>query len=202
MVIKFCVAHYFQLWMDVGLGSNIRAQLLTLWELLKYVFSKNLLFMQVINDSRVILDQSARKANLQVALLDYQKEKIKDLQSNFKFFLSIRHFDSLAYHLSKKAIQKGESWLFYEELLDHEVVSTGSYQAYQIFGFLLVLCFMKLLLAECIRKHKFTSHCYCAIGFVHIYCYVCLGNCVVNRDKLFCFMSFVVGFLLYGFVFS
>ena len=56
MVLNLAENHCFLLKLGCGSGSNTRAELLALYELLQFAYMKNFLSLQICGNSRVIVD--------------------------------------------------------------------------------------------------------------------------------------------------
>ena len=56
MVLKLDEFWVFNLWMGACTGTNIRAYLLALWSLLWFVIRLWILHVQIVGDSKVIID--------------------------------------------------------------------------------------------------------------------------------------------------
>jgi ribonuclease HI len=116
--IKMNSSLSFRLKLNCGQGTNTRGELLSLWSLLFFADSRNFHQMQILGDSKVIVDWFNHKAQLQVATLQGWIQKICMLAMNFSF-LSLSHiyreYNSVADKLSKEALLLDEGRLVVEE---------------------------------------------------------------------------------------
>jgi ribonuclease HI len=97
-------------------GTNTRAEILGAWASL--VIADHLSFhrLQVMGDSRVIIDWLSNKSRLQVCAVEGWKTRIKDLIKRFQsisFHHIYRNFNSEADMLSKQALGEPEGHISY-----------------------------------------------------------------------------------------
>ena len=104
--------------MDVGIGTNTRFELLAVWGLLLFACTRNILQLQVMGDSMVIVDWALGIHNIHSVDLAHWLSRVKGI---FRCFNSVsfqhiyREHNSLAAELSKKAIGLGGGLIFWED---------------------------------------------------------------------------------------
>jgi ribonuclease HI len=94
---------------NTGPGSNNRAELLGVWETLLLATRLHISELQVVGDSKIIIDWCKGKGRLQIISLDCWKIKIKELSTHFRaitFTHTYREFNKEADDLSKKALKE------------------------------------------------------------------------------------------------
>lgn len=104
--------------MDAGKGTNTKSELLALWGLLYFASMKKIKDLQVLGDSKVIIDWALDKHNIHILELDPWLVRVKSLVSQFrelKFLHIYRAYNMEAVDLSKKAISAGNGLIFWEE---------------------------------------------------------------------------------------
>jgi len=90
MVLYLSPNHFFLLKLGVGLGSNTQAELMALYALLYFGRDKGIQRLQVVGDSKVIVDCFQGKAHLDSLILTAWQCKIRDLQESYHS-VSIEH---------------------------------------------------------------------------------------------------------------
>ena len=70
MRLKFSDSYFFTLQMGCGKGTTTRREFLELWGLLYFAQTKHISNLQVVKDSKVIVDWVLQKGQLQVVLFD------------------------------------------------------------------------------------------------------------------------------------
>ena len=83
MVIKLQMNHKFLLRMVVGKGTNTKAKLLSLWGLLWFAQKKNILVLQVLGDSKVIVDFANDAHQVHSLELFHRLRRVKGLLDSF-----------------------------------------------------------------------------------------------------------------------
>jgi ribonuclease HI len=77
--------HTFYKWMiNCGAGTNTRAELLGVWALLTLASRLFIYEINVLGDSRIVIDWLKGKGSLQVVTLESWKERITDLIKLFR----------------------------------------------------------------------------------------------------------------------
>jgi ribonuclease HI len=107
-----------------GPGTNTRAELLGAWATLHLASRLNIEHLQLIGDSRVIIDWLNHKGKLQTITLLAWKDRIRSLQRHFKkliFTHTSREYNMEADLLSKTTLQGKACLITYNHWLDgHE----------------------------------------------------------------------------------
>lgn len=85
LMIKLTASHCFKAYMSIGVGTNIRADLLAFWVVLFLSKRLDLHDVYIAGDSKVVIDRFNDKAALNVLILQPWKEKLKELGSSFSF---------------------------------------------------------------------------------------------------------------------
>jgi ribonuclease HI len=102
--------------MNCGSGTNTRGELLALWSILFFAHYKQVSCLQLVGDSKVIVDWFSFKHNLQVITLQPWLTRIRQLSENFQN-LKIQHiyreYNREANQLSKQALHLEEGFLYY-----------------------------------------------------------------------------------------
>jgi hypothetical protein len=83
IAIKLCSGHFFKIHIVVGLGTNIGAELLGMWGLLKFSSRIQIKDFMVVGDSKVIFDWFDGKFWLKVLTLQSWMKKIIDFKNSF-----------------------------------------------------------------------------------------------------------------------
>jgi ribonuclease HI len=100
----------FYKWMiNCGVGSNTRAELMGVWALLTLASRLFISEIQVLGDSRIVIDWLKGKGALQVVTLESWKEIISDLINQFRdisFDHVYREDNQEVDYLSKRALMK------------------------------------------------------------------------------------------------
>ena len=89
---------------------------------------KGLQGIHVVGDSRVVIDWISGCSKLNVFLLSYWKSIILNLKNSFPsicFSHIYREFNTEAYEPLKKSLGPLEDFIFYEEILDGELLDRG-----------------------------------------------------------------------------
>ena len=116
MVFKDSDSHVIKLWMGDGCGSNMRDEVLVSWALLWFVRRKYVLNIQIIGDSKVVIDWVIGSSSLDSMVLDHWISRVKSLIYEFSsiYFRHIyREFNSESDCLSKKEIGEMNGQLFF-----------------------------------------------------------------------------------------
>ena len=104
----------FLIKLELGAGTNIKAEVLALWLALFYGKKLNLNQVQVVGDAKSVVDQFNKKRKLQVDNLDARQQRIRDMQLTFdelKLMHTSREFNITANRLSKDALLLEEGCL-------------------------------------------------------------------------------------------
>jgi ribonuclease HI len=56
IVLKLSSSHFFKIHLAIGIGTNIKAELIGLWGLLHFTLRLHIYDLMVVGDSKVILD--------------------------------------------------------------------------------------------------------------------------------------------------
>jgi ribonuclease HI len=107
MVLHLSHSKFYNLKLGVGAGSNTRAKLLALWGLLNFAKSIHVEHLQVVGDSKLIVDWINHICNLQVLNLESWQKRIRQLQEAFQELTITqvyREFNTRADLLSKEAV--------------------------------------------------------------------------------------------------
>jgi ribonuclease HI len=102
--------------MNCGSGTNTRGELLALWSVLFFAHFKQISSLQLVGDSKVIVDWFSSKHNLQVLTLQPWMSRIHQLSENFQE-LNIQHiyreYNREVDQLSKQALLLEEGFLYF-----------------------------------------------------------------------------------------
>jgi ribonuclease HI len=82
-VIKCPVLGTFRLKMNCGSGTNTKGELLALWCILYFACFKKINRLQLVGDSKIIIDWFANDNNLQVISLQPWMTRIRELSGRF-----------------------------------------------------------------------------------------------------------------------
>ena len=119
----------FKLWMCVGGRSNMRAKLLSLWGLLWFVRSLWVSHIEIVGDSKTVIDQLNGVSTLFSLSLDHWMRRIRCLIREFTY-INFRHiyreYNIEANCLSKLLIGAMDGFLFVEEYIDGFLFASGS----------------------------------------------------------------------------
>jgi len=116
VILKCLVLGIFSIKMNYGYETNTRGKLMALWCILYFSHYKQVSCLQLVGDSKVIVDYFSFKNNLQVITLQPWMSRIHQLSENFQT-LQIQHiyreFNKEIDHLSKQDLHLDEGFLFY-----------------------------------------------------------------------------------------
>jgi ribonuclease HI len=121
--------HSYHAYFGGGRGTNTKEELLALWGILWLARSKSINQLQVLGDSKVIINWVEGKFKLQILELEHWKRRIGLLKQQFGFisFSHIyRHHNSEADSLSKKAVHISTRTLLIEEWINGRISSMES----------------------------------------------------------------------------
>jgi ribonuclease HI len=90
VVLKCPVLGVYSIKMNCGHGTNSQGEILALWCILFFAHFKQISCLQLVGDSKVIVDWFSYKNNMQVISLQPWMERIRQLSSNFQE-LKIQH---------------------------------------------------------------------------------------------------------------
>lgn len=119
----------FKLWLNSGVGSNSRSELMALWLLLRFDSSRRFHTLQVWGDSRVTIDWDRGTASIKVLLLNHWFRETGFLIDSFhciNFHHVPRSRNLLADDLSKRALYYPLGFFFWEDWEDDHLLSAGS----------------------------------------------------------------------------
>ena len=128
----------------------MKVEILDLWGLLFYENHIRVDKMQVVGDSKMIVDQVNRKCTLQVLFLESWELKIKELQEGFQeLHLSriYKEFNILADSLSKETLALEEGSFLVNYFVDNFLVSKEVlhiFRSLQLNAFLLFFLYKEL----------------------------------------------------------
>jgi ribonuclease HI len=108
-LIKISQNTYYKWTYNCGPGTNTRAKLLGAWATLYLASRLHIDTLQVLGDSRIIIEWLSSRGDLQVVSLLAWKDRIRHLQSTFKKLSYIhihREHNNSVDQLSKAALQK------------------------------------------------------------------------------------------------
>jgi ribonuclease HI len=117
-VLKCPVLGTFRIKMNCGSGSNTKAELLALWCILYFAHFKKVTRLQLVGDSKVIIDWFTNANNLQVVSLQHWMKKIRDLSRNFTQLKAqhiYREYNKEVDLLSKATLTLEEDGLYFAE---------------------------------------------------------------------------------------
>lgn len=83
MVLKVKRDHFIHLRMGVGNGTNTKVELFSLWVLLWFAQKRGIFSMQIVGNSKVIIDWATWNSNLQVILIEQWDDRVKYLINSF-----------------------------------------------------------------------------------------------------------------------
>jgi ribonuclease HI len=101
---------------NCGRGTNTRAELMGVWATLMLASHLSLHRLQILGDSKVVIDWLSNRGRLQACAIEGWKSRIKDLIKHFHFvsFEHIfRNFNMEADLLSKQALREPEGRITY-----------------------------------------------------------------------------------------
>ena len=114
-VLKCREGDVFSIKMNCGMGTNTRGELLALWILLYLALHKQVYSLQLVGDSKVIVDWFSYKNKLQVISLQPWMTRICQMSGRFqniKIQHIYREFNREANQLSKHTLLMEEGILF------------------------------------------------------------------------------------------
>jgi ribonuclease HI len=115
-ILKCPELGFYSLKLNCGPGTNTRGELLALWSILFFAHFKQIKSLQLVGDSKVIVDWFSFKNNLQVSNLQPWMSKIRQLSGKFQHLKAqhiYREYNKEVDQLSKQALQLEEGVLFY-----------------------------------------------------------------------------------------
>jgi ribonuclease HI len=125
-VLKCPEGGIFSIKMNCGTRTNTRGELMALWSLLFFALHKQVNCLQLVGDSKVIVDWFSYKNNLQVISLQPWMTRIRQMSGSFQN-LKIQHiyreFNREADQLSKQALLMEEGILFFAKGMGEQVES-------------------------------------------------------------------------------
>jgi ribonuclease HI len=106
----------FSLKMNCGTGTNTRGELLALWCILYFAYFKKVKRLQLVGDSKIIIDWFSHENNLHVVSLQPWMTKIRLLSEKFQQLKAqhiYREFNKEVDQLSKQALQLEEGVIYH-----------------------------------------------------------------------------------------
>lgn len=121
--------HFFTLRLNCGLGSNMKAELLALWCVLRCANSFGLVNIRVFGDSRVTIKWASNEFDLNVIELSHwcQRTRMEIDSQDILFEHIYREYNSQADSLSKQALLSSEGLLVWEEWMDSSLLECGEF---------------------------------------------------------------------------
>lgn len=126
--------HHFHCWLGYGPGTNTRAELMALWGLLHFTNKCGILNLQVLGDSKTIIDWVKGKTKLNVISLEHWCKSVLVLKSTFiEIFYGhvFREVNQVVDCLSKKASDSTKGLLFIKGYINEELYSKGCISLYE-----------------------------------------------------------------------
>lgn len=120
--------HYYTFRLNCGNGSNMKAELLALWCILRCANIFGLVNIKVYGDSHVTIKCAAKEFDLNVIALSHWCGRARmdiDMQENISFAHIFREFNGQADELSKQALLGTEGLLVWEEWMDSSRLESG-----------------------------------------------------------------------------
>jgi ribonuclease HI len=113
-IIKLSNTLAHKWYLNCGIGSNTKAELLGAWATLHIANLLALPKIQILGDSKVIIEWLNDRSELRVTSLEGWKKRIKTLKNTFEntqFFHIYREYNKEADSLSKKALKEPEGYI-------------------------------------------------------------------------------------------
>jgi ribonuclease HI len=113
-IIKLSNTLVHKWYLNCGIGSNTKAELLGAWATLHIAKLLALPKIQILGDSKVIIEWLNDRSDLRVSSLEGWKKRIRTLKNTFEstqFFHIYREFNKEADSLSKKALNEPEGYI-------------------------------------------------------------------------------------------
>jgi len=133
MVLFLSEKHYFYLKLGEGYGSDTRAELIALWALLLFAKGRGIRQIQIMGDSKVVIDWLCGQSLLNNLLFKPWKKRIQDLQESYEDII-INHTYKVYNHkedfLSKEALGLDDGLLVFTEFLEGEPLPEVSRMIY------------------------------------------------------------------------
>ena len=149
--------HFIQFWLGMGQGTNMKAELLALWALLRIAKDRHIEDLSILGDSKVIIDWARKKHFLQVNKIFGWSSRTEELISSFQhiqFQHIYRAHNVTADRLSKRGLRVAEGHIYLEEThvvgISFRMVCSGLVDG----GKCLVLSFSVLSLMEIFYKEQ------------------------------------------------
>jgi ribonuclease HI len=112
--IKLSASSVYKWYLNCGIRTNTKAELMGAWATLFIANFLSLHKIQILGDSKVIIDWLNDKSELRVSSLEGWKQRIRFIRRNFEaiqFFHIYREFNKEADGLSKKALMEPEGYI-------------------------------------------------------------------------------------------
>ena len=131
MYLKLNCKHPFHLWMGCGNGTNTKGELLAISGLLWFVNYKDIVYLQVVSNSKVIMEWEARKSRLHAFSLDHWCSQIVELKKEVLSYLSTTQSGCIKF-FKENCGSYGWSDLYinFKELIGNFVWSKGSHYVF------------------------------------------------------------------------
>jgi ribonuclease HI len=113
-IIKISASTVYKWYLNCGTGTNTKAELLGVWATLYIANYLSISKLQVLGDSKVIINWLNNKGNLCVSALEGWKQRISLLKEKFfitNFYHILREFNKVADEQSKKALLEPEGYI-------------------------------------------------------------------------------------------
>jgi ribonuclease HI len=107
--------------LNCGTGTNNKAELMGVWASLRLAIHLSIQRIQIMGDSRVIIDWLNNKANFHSSSLEGWKDRIKVLINDFQdisFNHVYREYNSEADYLSKMALKEPSGKIIYYQWIN------------------------------------------------------------------------------------
>jgi ribonuclease HI len=115
-ILKCPVLGTFSIKMNCGTGTNTKGELLALWCILYFACYKKVKILQLVGDSKIIIDWFSHENNLQVVSLQPWMTKIRVLSGKFQQLKAqhiYREYNKEVDQLSKQAMQLEEDGIYH-----------------------------------------------------------------------------------------
>lgn len=130
----FLVIQYnwsFPGWTSGGIGTNSKAEMLALWALLRFAYSKGIKSLVIRGDSKFIIDSASKNVTIHYIYLQQWGNGVREAKNDFdsiSYQHIFRELNVEADSLSKKALKLQPERLFLEEFKEARSISSFSIQ--------------------------------------------------------------------------
>ena len=107
---------------------------ITSWRLLYFARTKRIIQLQVVRDSKVIIDWVSQECQLHVVVLKGWKEKIRKIQEELvgiNFHHIFQEFNGDDDLLSKQAMYLTEGLLHFSKIVDSNIISKETFSIFE-----------------------------------------------------------------------